>query len=134
MRSSLKRASMPKVRPSSGMMGTTRGPKPSCRARLRSRRVKAMVVETSCVPEPASNSANGPWPGRGRGRRSSTGRLGSGPAQGPPPGQQVLHLGGVEGRPVEGRLLPVGQGVVGDLGLQLQPVAQRPQLVVATAS
>ena len=48
---------MPKVRASSGMIGTMRGPKPSARARLRSRRVKAMVVDTACAPEPAGNSS-----------------------------------------------------------------------------
>ena len=36
---------MPKVRASSGMMGTTREPNSPSRHRLRSRRVKAVVVD-----------------------------------------------------------------------------------------
>ncbi len=48
---------MPKVRASSGTMGTTRLPKPSLRARLRSRRVKADVVAASTFPDPAMTSA-----------------------------------------------------------------------------
>ena len=44
---------MPKVRASSGMMGTIRLPMPLSRIRLRIRRAKAIVVDASWVPEPA---------------------------------------------------------------------------------
>ena len=71
---------MPKVRASSGMIGTTRGPNLSSRARLRSMRVNAMVVLTACVPEPASNSANAAGSGRSSGLRVRTRRWGSGPS------------------------------------------------------
>ena len=58
---------MPKVRASSGMIGTTRAPKSFARTRSFSSRTNAMVVATCCVPEPffttwyalASGSASG---------------------------------------------------------------------------
>ena len=48
---------MPNVRASSGTIGTTRSPNPSALVRLRSRRVKAVVVEASTLPEPTWISA-----------------------------------------------------------------------------
>ena len=47
MPTSLKSGSMPKVRASSGMIGTIRGPSSGSRMRFRSRRVNAIVVETA---------------------------------------------------------------------------------------
>ncbi|MEY4009924.1 MAG: hypothetical protein RLZZ93_616 [Actinomycetota bacterium] len=43
-------------------------------------RVKAMVVLTACVPEPASNSANTAGSGSSSGLRVRTSRCGSGPS------------------------------------------------------
>ena len=89
---------MPNVRASSGMIGTTRGPKPSARARLRSSRVKAMVVDTACLPDPAANSANGVVGRQGQRaahvRRCATG---SGPPSARRRSHQVAVLGGVLG-------------------------------------
>ncbi len=49
---------MPKVRASSGMMGTMRGPKALSFISARSTRTKAIVVDTSIAPfVPSSNSA-----------------------------------------------------------------------------
>ena len=47
---------MPKVRASSGMIGTIRSPMTLSRSRLRSSLAKAIVVDTSCLPEPVMNS------------------------------------------------------------------------------
>ena len=47
---------MPKVRASSGMIGTTRLPTFVSRSRFRSSRAKAIVVEAAAVPEPLANS------------------------------------------------------------------------------
>ena len=60
---------MPKVRASSGMMGTTLDPNSPSRHRLRSRRVKAVVVDAGWPPEPASCSSNGASDGGASGRR-----------------------------------------------------------------
>ena len=70
---------MPKVRASSGMIGTMRRPKPSVRARARRSRVKAVVVDAACLPEPASSSVKASSGGRVRGRLTRTTRLGSEP-------------------------------------------------------
>ena len=43
---------MPKVRASSGMIGTMRGPKSLSRMRSRSSRTNAIVVATCCLPDP----------------------------------------------------------------------------------
>ena len=43
---------MPKVRASSGMIGTKRGPISGSRMRSLSSRTNAIVVATSCLPEP----------------------------------------------------------------------------------
>ena len=48
---------MPKVRASSGMMGTTFLPMPGSRRSLLRRRAKAMVVETRVSAEPLWNSS-----------------------------------------------------------------------------
>ncbi len=72
---------MPNVRASSGMIGTTRGPTLGSRHRFRSRRVKAMVVDTSCLPDPASTSSKGLSSGRPSGRLVRTTRAGSGPSR-----------------------------------------------------
>ena len=68
--------------------------------------------------------------GEGEGAAQLHRAAGQRAAQGAPPGQQVLHLRGIQRRAVEGGLPAVGQRLVGDLGVQLQAVAQRPQLVV----
>ena len=47
---------MPNVRASSGMIGTIAIAQPLSRSRLRSSLAKAIVVDASCVPEPAMNS------------------------------------------------------------------------------
>ena len=67
---------MPNVRASSGMIGTIRGPTCSSRARLRNRRVKPIVVETSWLPDPARSSANGLSVGRSSLRRARVVRFG----------------------------------------------------------
>ena len=71
---------MPNVRASSGMIGTTRGPKCSSRARLRSSRVNAIVVETAWLPEPAVTSVNAVSAGSSSGRRARTTRRGIAPS------------------------------------------------------
>ena len=43
---------MPKVRASSGMIGTNRAPMPSSLSSSLKSRTKAIVVATSCLPEP----------------------------------------------------------------------------------
>ena len=71
---------MPNVRASSGMIGTTRGPKCSSRARLRSRRVKPIVVDTACSPEPPQHlGERASSAGSSSGRRVRTMRRGSEP-------------------------------------------------------
>jgi hypothetical protein len=47
---------MPNVRASSGMIGTIRGPELGCLSRSRSSRTNAIVVATSCLPEPFFSS------------------------------------------------------------------------------
>ena len=54
------------------MMGTTREPMPGSRKRLRSRRAKAMVVETACFPDPARTSAKAWSPTGGSGLALTT--------------------------------------------------------------
>ena len=71
---------MPNVRASSGMIGTTREPTLGSRCRFRSRRVKAIVVDTSCLPDPASTSSNGLSSGIASGLRMFTRRSGTGPS------------------------------------------------------
>src|SRR6266540_4200509 len=58
MPTSLNRGSIPNVRASSGMIGTTRLPSVWSRSRFRMRRVNAIVVEAAALPEPLANSAN----------------------------------------------------------------------------
>ena len=69
---------MPKVRASSGMIGTIRWPSPLSRSRLRSITANAMVVDTDRLPEPASNSASVLSAGAGSGLARTT-RWGSEP-------------------------------------------------------
>ena len=71
MPNSLKSASMPKVRASSGMIGTIREPIASSRSRLPYRRVNAPVVETSWDADPSRSSANVAGDGGCIGRRTS---------------------------------------------------------------
>jgi len=54
----LNSASMPKVRASSGTMGTTRWPRRLSRKSLESMRAKAIVVLASPSPVPLKNSSN----------------------------------------------------------------------------
>ncbi len=76
MPNSLNRESMPKVRASSGTMGTTRGPKFSSRIRSRIRLVIAMVVETARPSEPLVRLSKVDELGIVKGRRSRIRRLG----------------------------------------------------------
>ena len=71
---------MPKVRASSGMIGTTRWPKAGSRARFRTRRVKAIVVDADWPPEPDRTSLNAVSAGRVSVRRVRSVRRGSEPA------------------------------------------------------
>ena len=59
---------MPKVRASSGMIGTTRVPMPLSRMRFLIMRAKAMVVETAWPPDPLRNSSRADGSGAGSGR------------------------------------------------------------------
>ena len=77
MPTSLNSGSMPKVRASSGMIGTIRLPISGSRIRLRSRRVNTIVVETAVVL-PVANSLSTASPGAGSGCARTT-RRGSGP-------------------------------------------------------
>ena len=123
MPTSLNSGSMPKVRASSGMIGTMRGPSSLSRMRLRRIRVKTIVVDTA-VWLPAANSASidaggvgsGGRPddaARDRARRAPTALL------------EVLDLLGVGSGVVVRRVLELG---VGDR--QLEAVAEDAQLVL----
>ena len=78
MPTSLKSGSMPNVRASSGMIGTTRLPTFLSRSRFRSRRVNAIVVDAAAEPEPFANSANAVSAGSSSGRARTT-RFGTEP-------------------------------------------------------
>ena len=80
MPSSLNSESMPKVRASSGMIGTMRGPISESRHSERSSRVNAVVVDAACVPDPAVISSYTVGLGRRSGRRVATWRDGRGPS------------------------------------------------------
>ena len=58
---------MPKVRASSGMIGTIRLPMPGSRSRLRSRPANTIVVDAARVPLPVMNSAYSASPGSSSG-------------------------------------------------------------------
>ena len=73
MPTSLKSGSRPKVRASSGTIGTTRGPISGSRIRLRSSRPKAIVVLTA-ISEPDANSASTSGRGAGSGLARTTRR------------------------------------------------------------
>src|SRR4051794_28760366 len=124
---------MPNVRASSGMIGTTRGPSCLSRARVRSSRVKPIVVLTSCWLDPARSSANALSSGSVSGRRARVVRRGGGPPPGgggggeppadPPPAlHHVLELDGVLRRLVVRRIVGLDR-VLGQLLVQVQPVA-----------
>ena len=113
------------MRASSGMMGTTRGPMPGSRSRLRRSLAKAIVVDTCWSPEPLVELARRPrhpaWPAVfGR-----TTRRGSGPPSAAPALLQVADLRRVGTRMVVGRFLEL---LVGDG--QLQAVAKDAQLLL----
>jgi hypothetical protein len=91
---------MPKVRASSGTMGTTSLPMAGSFTSFASRRTKAMVVETSRPSVPLANSANTSSSGQADGLRAH-GALGQGAAQRAAALQHVLHLEAVLGRAVE---------------------------------
>ena len=120
---------MPNVRASSGMIGTTRGPMCSSRARLRSRRVKPIVVDTSWLPEPPRSSANGLSVGQLQRAAGLGGALGERAAERPAALHHVLVLDGVLRRDVVRRVVGVDR-VLGDLVVQVQPVAQGDELVL----
>ena len=70
--------SMPKVRNSSGAIGTMRGPMFGSLMRSLSWRTSAIVVATDCLPEPCLSSAYALSPGSVSGSARTT-RLGSEP-------------------------------------------------------
>ncbi len=117
---------MPKVRASSGMIGTIRWPSPLSRSRLRSITANAMVVDTDRLPEPASNSARVLSAGAGSGLARTT-RWGSEPFRARR--RSIMYWYSTEsgGGRVEGRLALL-QGRVGDLVLQVQAVPQQLEL------
>ncbi len=78
---SRKSESRPKVRASSGMMGTTRRPTCSSRTRLRSSRAKTMVVDAAWLPDPLRNSAKTLSSTALAWRERRTTRLGSDPSR-----------------------------------------------------
>jgi hypothetical protein len=114
---------MPKVRASSGMIGTMRGPRSLSRIRLRRIRVKTIVVETA-VWLPPVNSSSTLAGGVGRGALRTT-RRGSGPPELAAALLEVLDLLGVRSGVVVRRVL---QLAVRDR--QLEPVAEDAQLVL----
>ena len=123
MPTSLNSGSMPKVRASSGMIGTIRRPMLGSRIRFRVRRLKAMVVEAA-RSDPANNSSYAASAGvRQRHRPHHAPRHDA--AQLAAPLEHVLDLGRLRAGVVVRRLL---QLVVGDR--QLQPVAEDLQLVL----
>ena len=71
--------SMPKVRASSGTIGTQRLPVSLSRIRSLTRRTNAMVVAIDCEPEPLSNEANDLSAGAGSGASGCVRRAGAGP-------------------------------------------------------
>ena len=104
MPTSLNSGSMPKVRASSGMIGTIRGPSSGSRMRLRRIRAKTIVVETGVVL-PAANSASTAG-GRARAAASArTIRRGQRAAERPAALDQVLDLVRVGARVVVRRVL-----------------------------
>ena len=78
MPTSLNSGSMPKVRASSGMIGTIRGPSSGSRIRFRSIRVKTIVVETGVVAAGGELGVDRRLPARAA-ARPRTVRCGSGP-------------------------------------------------------
>lgn len=69
---------MPKVRASSGTIGTQRLPVSLSRIRSLARRTKAMVVAISCLPDPFFSAANARSSGSGS-ATVCTRRAGAGP-------------------------------------------------------
>ncbi len=120
---------MPNVRASSGMIGTIRGPMCSSRARLRSSRVKPIVVETAWLPEPAAQLGER-LVGRQLERAADARRaLRDLPAERLATLHHVLVLDGVLRRAVVRQVVGVDV-LLGDLVLEEQPVAERDQLVL----
>ena len=120
---------MPNVRASSGMIGTTCLPNCSSRARLRSRRVKPIVVLTTFVPEPFASSSNDASAGSCIGAADLGDPLRDRAAERTAALHHVLVLDRVLGRP-EVRELVVVERRLGDLVVEVQAVAQREQLIL----
>ena len=100
--------------------------------RLRSSRVKAIVVRRRLLARAADDSANARRSGSvERPARRARLRVGSEPSSARAALHQVRVSAALSsaGRIVR-RLVAVGQRLLGDLVLQVQPVAQRAQLVV----
>jgi hypothetical protein len=97
---------MPNVRASSGMIGTQRLPMPLSFMRSLSRRTKAIVVATFCLPEPRLMSPNAGESGMGRGL-AFVRRDGTVAAQRLAPLLEVGHLLGVL---AQGRRRAAGTG------------------------
>ena len=107
---------MPKVRASSGMIGTTRRPKPGSRIRFRSSLAKTIVVLTA-----AADAGGELGVGLGRGRRQGLrphDPLRQGAAERAPPLEEVLDLLRVRARVEVGRVLDL---LVRDRQLQAVP-------------
>ncbi len=129
MFSSRNRASMPNVRASSGMIGTTRGPMCSSRHRPRSSRVKPIVVDTACPFDPPRSSANALSPGSSILRRATVRALGDRAVERLAPLHHVLVLDRVL-RQLDVRRVLLVDRVLGDRVVQVQPVAQIEQLLL----
>ena len=112
---------MPNVRASSGMIGTMRLPMSGSRTRLRTRRLKAIVVEAG-RSDPAKNSVNASSFGAASGLDVAPLRHDA--AERGPALEHVLDLGCVGAGVVVGGLLEL---VVRDR--QLEPIAEDLQLV-----
>ena len=119
---------MPKVRASSGTMGTTRGPTVLSRSSAVSSRTKAIVVEISRPRLPLELAREDVDAG-GRERLGAVRAGGEKAAEGAAPLLQVLDLRAVGRGAVEGsvRDLVVGEG-------DLEPVPERPERVLPPSS
>ena len=120
---------MPKVRASSGMIGTTRGPNCGSRQRLRSSRVNAVVVDAACLPEPPSTSSKAALAGQLELALGAHDAAGERAVEGQPPVEHVLADLAVLAELDVGRLLVVGQRVLGHLVLEVEALAEQLELV-----
>ena len=125
MPTSLNSGSMPKVRASSGMIGTIRGPSSLSRMRLRRIRVKTIVVDTA-VWLPAANSASIGGRRARAGGCARTTRFGIGPAE----RLATLRAGTATSSRVRARVVVRRVLELGVRDRQLEPIAEDAQLVL----